>query len=129
MSDTLIGHVKGCHNPRNEDCPQNTDAKFNCDCKSTAPPKERKPYREVRVHDRNVGHGVRDHFVAEIWPDGKLVIREQGRRLRVETTLGVVYQDCLNRAARRIINEKRAAKAAKKSASRKARKLARKARR
>lgn len=101
-----FGHIKGCHDPRNESCPQNADVKFDCACKS-ARIVNRKPFKQVRVTDSQVGRGIRPEIVAELWPDGRLVLREAGRRLRVETTLGVIYEQCVARDARRAAMAKR----------------------
>ncbi len=113
-----FGTIKPWHDPHDADCQQNFNVRADCSCKRIV---NRKAYRVVRVNDRSVSHGIRPRFVAEIWPDGRLVIREQGRKLRVETTLGAVYEGCLMREARRAM--------AVKQAARKARRLERKAKR
>lgn len=108
-------NYKDHHDPRNEDCPHNTSADLPCECKAK---RNRKPYRVVKVTDRSVGHGIRPQFITEIHPDGRLVIREQGRRHRVETTLGTVYENCLMRDALCAIAVKKQAKKDRRKARR-----------
>lgn len=78
--------------------------------------RQRKPYRTVRVHDENVPHRCKKDIVVEVWPNGVLTFREQGRRSSsaLATTAGEIYADLMMRAARRAILEKRKAKKLKK---------------
>lgn len=107
MQDTPETNYREHHNPLNDGCPHNEDASNACECKRVV---NRKPFKVCRVTDKSVGHGIRPAFVCEVWPDGRLVIREQGRKLRVATTLGTVYEQCLMRDARNAILLKRKAK-------------------
>jgi hypothetical protein len=93
------------HDPRTH-CPHNVDPNAVCTCRRR---RQRKPYRTLRVADKNVSRGIRPQLILEVHPDGRLVLREQGRRTRVETTLGTVYEQCLAREARRAVAAKRKA--------------------
>lgn len=97
LQEDGIGAVKDWHSPRNNECAHNDDAEKDCTCKRIV---KRKPFRQVRVEDPTASHGVRKHIIAEIHPNGRLVLRESGRRLRVETTLAVVYENGLARIGR-----------------------------
>lgn len=103
------------HKPRNEACPHNEDADAECNCKKL---RNRKPYRVVRVNDRNVGAGVRHNIIAELHPDGRLVLREAGRRRSsaVETSLGVIYERALWVRAMNVARENKAARTARRKA-------------
>ncbi len=77
-------------------CPQRYESTDECMCDFIKPKKrQRKPYRKVVVKDKNVQRGIREDLILEVHPNGRLVIREKGRKLRVETTLGVVYERLL----------------------------------
>jgi hypothetical protein len=109
----IIGNVRDWHNPkafipeRADFCPHNLDIARDCTCKR---PVVRKPYKVARVTDSNCGIRRRAQIVAEIHPNGRLVLRELGRRHRVETTLGAVYESCVMHEARRVAAEKRKAR-------------------
>lgn len=92
MLDTNeVGHVKECHNPRNDLCPHNADSKFDCSCKS-GKVVIRKEYREIRVNDASVKmHRISGNIVCRLYPNGLLVMREKGKRKTYETTIGAVY--------------------------------------
>lgn len=63
-----------------------------------AKPRNRKPYRVVRVHDpEKPYHGVSADFVVEVHPNGLVVIREKGRRVRRSTTVTAIYFGCIMR--------------------------------
>jgi hypothetical protein len=103
-----VATYRDWHEPQNEDCLHNHDPITQpCTCKRKL---IRKPFRVVRVRDANVGHGIRPELSIEVYPNGRLVIREAGRRMRVEATLGAVYEQCLMRDARRVVFAKRKAK-------------------
>lgn len=118
--DTQSTNYKDHHDPHSETCPHNADPENACECKRVV---NRKPFRVCRVTDKSVGHGIRPSFVCEVWPDGRLVIREQGRKLRVVTTLGTVYEQCLMRDARNAILAKRKIKNDRKKLRQAARKV------
>ena len=80
------------HSPKNEGCPHNQNPEQACTCKRQ---KIRKPYRQIRVHDRNVGHGIRPQLVVAVWPDGRIEIREHKRRLSISVTAGTIYERAL----------------------------------
>lgn len=108
MQDTPEIRYKDHHDPHNPACPHNQDAANACECKRVV---NRKPYKVCKVEDRSVGHGIRPQFSIEIHPNGRLVIRELGRRLRVEDSLGAIYERGLMRDARREkANKKKARK-------------------
>lgn len=116
MSKKIIGIVKDWHNPHNEECPHNADPAFNCCCKR---PQKRKPYRVVRVKDtENVNHRVNPSLIFEIWPNGALSMREQGRRKRFHIMSGRLYSYLMQREALAYLSQKRAEKAARRKARR-----------
>lgn len=79
------------HDPRNPGCSQN--AHWTCDCTCEKPKRQRKPYRTVKVHDESVSmHKVRPDIILEIHPNGRLVLREKGRRSSLYTTVASVYE-------------------------------------
>lgn len=102
--------IKDWHNPHNIDCHQNHYTNLDCTCKR---PLTRKPYKVARVNDRD--HGS---VVLEIHPDGRLVLREKGRKFRLETTIGAVYDELLWKQAKGIAVAKRKAKLDRKKARR-----------
>lgn len=60
-------------------------------------PRERKPFRTVRVHDPHVQPGIDARLILEIYPNGVIYLREHGRRLRREITAGNIYLRCILR--------------------------------
>jgi hypothetical protein len=112
-------NYKEHHDPRNDDCPHNEDPERSCECKK---PRNRKPYRRIAVCDRDVNHGVRPDLIVEIYPNARVVIREKGRRHRIETTVGTIYENCLKRDALIAIAKKRAARAERRKQKRAANK-------
>lgn len=87
---------KEIHNPRNDTCEHNDNPDSACTCKAI---RTRKPYRVCRVTDRSASHGIKPQLILEVHPEGLLVIRESGRRMRVETTLAIVYERALMQIA------------------------------
>jgi hypothetical protein len=106
-----LGHVKECHNPRNDECPHNFDARFDCTCKSNRVV-NRKPFRLVRVSLRPefVEGRMKRQLAVEVYPDGLLRLRESGRRRVYETNLGRIYRGCVWREAMLVAQASKAAK-------------------
>lgn len=110
-----IGHVKECHNPRNERCPHNHEASFDCQCKSDRVV-IRKPYRLIRLVLRSefVEGRMNRKVSISVHKDGLLEFRENGRRKVYSTNVGRVYRGCVWREAMLGAQAKAKAKAAKK---------------
>ena len=89
-SPSSINHpiIHAWHSPQNSLCAQNADIDAACTCKRVV---ERKPYRVVRIHERNPPHRVSDKLVVKLWPDGRMEIREHGRRFSVTVQISYVY--------------------------------------
>lgn len=94
----------------------NHDIKLTGDCLSTqprcercipAPPRNRKPYKEIRVCD-NTGKSNRTNpnFCVRIYSNGVLCIREKRRREFVELTIATLYERALWAAAMKSLREK-----------------------
>lgn len=117
-----IGHVKECHKPHNDDCPNNADARFDCTCKSDKKV-ERKPYREIKVKLRPefVEHRMNSRLTVRLWPDGQIGLREHGRRRVYLTNVGKVYRGCVWREAMLAAQAHKAAKKGKKGVKRRRR--------
>lgn len=89
INNVSMGRVRDWHSPRNNDCAHNMSPGSDCCCKR---PVNRKPFRVVRVNDTSVDmHKISGRIVAELHPNGILVLREAGRRKRYVTTLGTIY--------------------------------------
>ena len=57
--------------------------------------KNRRPYREVRVTDNTVPHGVNPRLRVRVYPNGIIEILENGRRSGYETKAGAVFVRCM----------------------------------
>jgi hypothetical protein len=111
-----IGEVKDWHDPRNDECPHNEDAHTDCQCKR---PRNKKPYRRVRVTDNGVGHRVNPSLIFEIYPsNGTVVMREKGRKKRFSIAASDLYRYLMQRAALAHLAAKRRTRADRKKARR-----------
>lgn len=88
MDAVICGKVRNWHRPANPDCPHNSDIKSDCNCKRIV---NRKPFRVVRVHDDNVPYRVNPNLILEIYPHGRIAIREQRRSRRYWTSTADIY--------------------------------------
>lgn len=70
-------------------------------------PRNRKPYRVVRVYDKEAPHGVDPRLIFEIYPNGLVYIREHGRRVRREITAANIYVRCIMRDIAKLPRKKR----------------------
>lgn len=61
----------------------------------TKSPRQRKPFRIVRVFDPHAPPGVDPRLILEIWPNGTIYLREHGRRVRRETHAAKIYVRCI----------------------------------
>jgi hypothetical protein len=123
MNDHVqIGTVKDWHKPSNDDCSHNCDISYDCDCKRQV---KRKPFRVVRVEDRNVAYNVNPKIVIEVWPNGTLTFREAKRRRKYHASTADIYSMLVRRQAIKDMNERKLSK----KAALKARRMAAKARR
>lgn len=64
---------------------------------TTSKPRNRKPFKVVRVTDPHAPHGVDSRLVLEIYPNGLIYLREHGRRVRREITAAGIYVRCIMR--------------------------------
>lgn len=83
-----LGNVKPWHNPHG-DCLNNGDIYKDCTCKRV---RNKRPFKEVVVHDEGVAHNVKPVIVMEIYQhNGVISFREQRRKKRYVTTAAEVY--------------------------------------
>lgn len=105
----MIGRVKDWHSPNNPDCAHNTAIENDCTCKLVIRGNGKKRHKArmtFRVVDYSVsGHKIKPQLVAELHDDGKLIIRESGRRISYETTLGKIYSRLVWSHAMQIASE------------------------
>lgn len=111
------GNVKDWHKPSNDDCPHNCDIMMDCGCKR---PVKRKPYRVVRVEDRNAAYNVNPKIVIEVWPNGTLTFREAKRRRKYHISTADLYSMLVRREALAAIANKKKESKARRLAARKA---------
>lgn len=100
--------LRSWHRPSNDECAQNQNVDLDCSCK-----KNRKPYRVVRVHAKDVNHGVNPDISIEIFPDGVLKLRE-ARRSKASakvTTIGELYAQLTRRDALTALKKRNAERA------------------
>jgi hypothetical protein len=113
--------VKDWHSPFNESCDHNINPTLACTCKRV---RIRKNYRVVKVHDTDVPHNCKPDIIMEVYPNGRLIFREAGRRKTsgYATTAGAIYSRLLMNEAKAKVLAKAQLKRQRKLERKKARK-------